>query len=141
MPYLLILRGIKNNYKYLIRFVMVGIFTFLLNMTLVWFFYGFFSVQYQWSITHAYVLTTCVHFILNKTFTFGHGMRSISGHGLKYAVMLIINYLLTLGITTLMVDVFQTTPYVGIVVSTMCVAFSSFGLMRYFVFPHSKVNL
>jgi len=141
MSFLNILGGFKNNYKYLIKFVIVGALTFGLNIMLVWFFYSFSSIQYQRSISYAYVLTTCVHFFLNRIFTFGRGEQSIAHHGLKYVVMLSVNYSITLGVTTLMVDVFQTTPYVGIVFSTVCVAFSSFGLMRFFVFPHSKVNL
>ena len=141
MTYPCVLNFFKNNYKYIIKFVIVGALTFILNITLVWFFYSLFSIQYQLSISYAYALTTCAHFFLNRVFTFRSREQSIAHHGLKYFVMIIVNYLITFGVTTLMVDVFQTSPYVGIVFSTACIAFSSFGLMRFFVFPHSKVNL
>jgi len=132
---------LKSNYTYLYRFITVGAATFLLNLSLVWLFYGYFLVNYQLAISYAYVLTTLVHFLLNRSFTFGRRQDSISHHSLRYAVMLVFNYCITFGVTTVLVNIFKFNPYFSVVSSTICIALSSFLLMRYFVFSHSKVNL
>ena len=123
-----------NNKKKLFRFIFVGVATFTLNISLVHFFYGFLQINYKFSATYAYVLTLCVHFLLHRFFTYSSGGGKIQSDSLRYSIVPIINYFITLTITFLTVEFIMLTPYHGVFFSTLCTAVSSFLLMNHFVF-------
>ncbi len=116
------------------RFGIVGVVTFALNYSLVWVFYGLFGLHYGPAVTIAYIITVLAHFILNRVFTYNSAGSAILNHMTKYGVMLGINYLITLGISVGTVELLALTPYHGVVFATFVTAFSSFFLMKHFVF-------
>jgi putative flippase GtrA len=118
----------------ILRFGIVGVVTFILNYTLVWLFYGLFAMDYRVAVTFAYVITVVIHFILNRTFTYKKGESFIMGHLGKYGGMLAVNYFIMLSVSMSTVELCRLTPYHGIVFATCVTAFSSFFLMKYFVF-------
>ena len=121
------------------RFAVVGIVTFALNYSLVWLFYGRLAWHYGTAITLAYIVTVCAHFFLNRTFTYESAGSAVLSHMGKYGVMLGINYLITLSITVVTVELIALTPYHGVVLATFATAFSSFLLMKHFVFFRQEV--
>lgn len=122
----------------LTKFVIVGVVTFVLNFMLVWLFYGRAGLDYRIAVTCAYFLTVVAHFMLNRSFTYNH----VSGGAIlattKYVMMLLINYLITVSVAAITVELFGLTPYYGIVFSTFFTAFSSFLLMKHFVFVRKE---
>lgn len=56
----------------------------------------------------------------------------------KYLIMLFANYLITLSVTTVTVELLRLNPYFGIVFSTFATTFSSFLLMKHFVFVREE---
>jgi len=72
--------------------------------------------------------------MLNRTFTYGHEGGSAIPNTAKYGIMLVVNYLITLSVTTVTFELLGLTPYYGIVFATFGTAFSSFLLMKHFVF-------
>lgn len=129
---------IKLHRWQLIRFCIVGSSTFVLNLSLVWLFYGKVKLDYRIAISCAYFITVIAHFMLNRSFTYRHEGGSVFPHTAKYGMMLFANYLITLGITTATVELLGLTPYYGIVFSVFVTAFSSFLLMKHFVFARKK---
>lgn len=122
----------------LLRFFIVGAATFALNFCLVWLFYGKALLDYRIAVSCAYFITVIAHFLLNRSFTYGQKGGSIAPDTAKYCIMLVANYLITLSITTATVELAKLTPYYGIVFATMATAFSSFLLMKHFVFVQKE---
>lgn len=133
-----ILAYISNHKWQLIRFFIVGVATFVINFSLVWLFYGRVALDYRIAVTCAYVITVGAHFFLNRSFTYRQGGGSVGLDTVKYGVMLIANYLITLGITTGTVELLGLTPYFGIVFAAFATAFSSFLLMKHFIFVRKQ---
>jgi putative flippase GtrA len=129
---------IRNHKWQLIRFCIVGVATFALNLTLVWLFYGKAGLDYRIAVTCAYVVTVGAHFLLNRSFTYRQADGAVGPDAVKYGIMLIANYLITLGITTATVELLGLTPYFGIIFSIFVTAFSSFLLMKHFVFVRKR---
>jgi putative flippase GtrA len=122
----------------LIRFCIVGLATFALNFFLVWLFYGKAVLDYRIAVSCAYFITVVAHFILNRSFTYSQKGGSMAPDTVKYCIMLLANYLITLSITTATVELARLTPYYGIVFATFATAFSSFLLMKHFVFVQKE---
>jgi putative flippase GtrA len=76
--------------------------------------------------------------LLNRSFTYRHKAGSVAPVTAKYGLMLLVNYGLTLSITTATVEFLRLTPYYGIVFSTFATALSSFLLMKHFVFAQKE---
>ena len=125
---------ISNHKWQLIRFGIVGVATFVLNFSLVFLFYGKVSLDYRIAVTCAYVITLGVHFLLNRSFTYRRVDGGVGPDTVKYGILLIANYLITLSITSATVELLGLTPYFGIVLSALATAVSSFLLMKHFVF-------
>jgi putative flippase GtrA len=121
------------------RFGVVGVVTFALNYSLVWVFYGLFNLHYKTAVTLAYIITVFTHFMLNRIFTYNSAGSAIVSHMTKYGMMLGINYLITISVSVATVELLRLTPYHGVVFATFATAFSSFFLMKYFVF-YRKVD-
>ena len=131
---------IRSHGSQLVRFIIVGLATFALNIFLVWLFYGKAGIDYRLAATYAYFITVVVHFILNRSFTYRHEGKLLPSDIVKYCLMLFSNYVITLSVTTVTVEFFLLTPYHGTIFSTFITAFSSFLLMKYFVFTRISFN-
>jgi len=100
----------------------------------MWLFYGKARLDYRIAVTCAYCITVIAHFMLNRSFTYRQKGGAVFPDTTKYLMMLFANYLITLSVTTVTVELLGLTPYYGIVSSVFVTAFSSFLLMKHFVF-------
>jgi putative flippase GtrA len=110
----------------------------VLNLCLVWLFYGKALLDYRIAVSCAYFITVVAHFLLNRSFTYGQTGGAIALDTVKYGIMLLANYLITLSITTATVELARLTPYYGIIFSTLVTAFTSFLLMKHYVFVRKE---
>jgi putative flippase GtrA len=129
---------LARNHKLILRFGLVGMITFMLSYFIVWLFYGVFALDYRFAITVAFIITVIAHFILNRTFTYKTSESPIVHQAWKYGVMLAVNYMINLFASIIAVEVFELSPYFGIVFATIITASSSFFLIKYFVFLQSE---
>ncbi|MGH8557619.1 MAG: GtrA family protein [Methylococcales bacterium] len=123
----------------ILRFCIVGVVTFVLNFFLIWLFYGKAEWDYRVAVSCAYVVTVSAHFLLNRSFTYGHRGGSVTFDSARYLFVLFVNYLITLGITSATVEAFGLSPYHGVIFSVMVTAFSSFLLLKHFVFVYRSI--
>ena len=130
---------IKYHKWKLIRFTIVGASTFVINFSFLWLFFEIFKFDYRIAITFAYLLTVVVHFILHRSFTYRQVGEDIGPHSLKYFAMLIVNYLITLSISTATVELFNLSAYMGIIFSTFFTPIFNFLFMNHFIFVRKKV--
>ena len=125
---------LNKNSNFILRFILVGCVTFCLNICLTWVFYDGLNIDYKIAISIAYGFTVVMHFSLNKFFTFNSAKHSIVNDGIRYALMLLVNYLVTLVLSIIFVGMFGLSPYLSIMISTIVIASSSFLLMRHLIF-------
>ena len=129
--------GIQSPFTHLhgfIKFGLVGVTTAVIYFLVMWFSDEILGIQYTVAVSLAYVVSTLFHFLANRHFTFGadHGHRK--SQIVRYLIMWIINYLITMLVVGLSVETIHLSPYIGVCVSvlfTMCVGYI---LGRYWVF-------
>ena len=117
-----------------LKFGLVGVTTAVIYFLVMWFSDEILGIQYTVAVSLAYVVSTLFHFLANRHFTFGadHGHRK--SQIVRYLIMWIINYLITMLVVGLSVETIHLSPYIGVCVSvlfTMCVGYI---LGRYWVF-------
>jgi putative flippase GtrA len=78
------------------------------------------------------------HFVLNRSITYWQKGGAVFHNTTKYLIMFFANYLITLSVTTVTVELLRLKPYFGIILSTFATAFSSFLLMKHFVFVREE---
>jgi putative flippase GtrA len=124
----------------LLRFGVVGVATFALNMFCVWVFYGVAKIEYRISVSLAYMITVMTHFGLNRSFTYKVSGGGVFSDTFRYVIVLFINYLITLGVVSAVVEFMKVSVYYGVIASTFATASSSFFLMKHFVFARKEVS-
>lgn len=128
----MIINYLKNNYIYILKFVLVGITTLLLNIVLVSFFYDFLAYERSSAITISYIVTLLVHYLLNGKFTFSSklGLDNL----VRYSLLPIINYFIAISMGYFVVEVISLKIQYSVIASSMCSAFISFLYLRYITF-------
>jgi putative flippase GtrA len=130
------IRYIRKNFEFIYRFLIVGVLTFIINFSLVFLMDKLFNLNYKLSISIAYLLTLIVHFMLNRSFTFKI-YHFDSSHLIKYSVLPIINFFISLLTAIFVVEFLNMPPYLSVFFSTSISAGISYTFMKYFVFLKS----
>ena len=115
------------------RFVLVGAATFALNFVTFHVAFALFGFGYKTAASVAYAVTVTVHFLLNRFFTFNARDSGLGMHAGRYAVMLLLNYGITLAMVWCVVEVLRMSPYYGPVAAAAATELSRFFVMKYFV--------
>lgn len=127
------IRYVKKNFKFIYRFVIVGIVTFLINFILVYSFDQIIKLDYKKSVSIAYVITLFCHFLLNRSFTFKVHHFDFA-HLLRYSILPIINFFIALSVAFVVVEIIRLPVYYSVFFSTTVSAFVSYMILKYFVF-------
>lgn len=127
---------ISTHRQQLFKFIIIGITTFIINFSLFHVFYGSFKLNLKLATSLAYFITVMSHFLLHRVITFEikKNNQSLSKNIAKYFVMLAINYITTLLVMWITVNVAHLSAYFGVVFSTAATAVLSFLTMKYYVF-------
>ena len=120
----------------LAKFIAVGLTTLAIYVSCFHVFYRSVGVDYRIAVSLAYVITVGAHFLMNRFFTFEAAHQALAHHTWKYLLMLGLNYLVSLGVVWVTVELVRISPYFGLVGSTAITAGISFFMMKYFVFHH-----
>jgi putative flippase GtrA len=124
-----------KKYKWrILRFVFVGATTFFFNMVLIWLFYEKLELNNRISVTSAYLITVLIHFLLNHSFTYRQNLETMTFDFLRYIAMVVLNYLITLSLSIVVVELFGLSIYLGGVFSILITGITSFIIMNHFVF-------
>lgn len=123
------------NQKSILLFLFVGVLAATVNFgsfTVLWKVVG---LNYQVAVSVAYVLSVLVHFVVNRKLTFQSDHTHFLLQMPRYFTMIFINYLITLGVTRMVVELLHMSPYVGILCSIGVTINVSYLMLRYWVFP------
>jgi putative flippase GtrA len=118
----------------LAKFGSVGFLTFGINFSAFHLFYGSLGIGYIFAATLAYPIAVISHFLLHRFYTFGAKDQSLAGNLSKYLVMLATNYLVTMTVIWIAVEIVGQSPHFGVIASTATAACLNFMMMKYFVF-------
>jgi putative flippase GtrA len=136
MEYLL--SYLKTHQLQIGKFIVVGLIIFCINFASFHFSYNYIQLAYSQAASIAYIIAVVSHFCLHRAFTFDAVGQQIIPNLWKYALMLLINYLILLTMMWFIVEVTHRSPYLGIVAATMITAFISFFMMKLFVFQFTR---
>jgi len=141
MNFLLQVRSyLTTHVREIVRFVVVGISIFLINFLTFAFVHYKIGLDYPAAATAGYGVGIICHFTLNKLFTFEAGTQVLAQNLPRYALMLAFNYGITLVAFWLTVRIIAAPAHFGVVVASASTAFSSFFVMKYFVFQPASAG-
>ncbi|WP_425466882.1 GtrA family protein [Paraburkholderia dinghuensis] len=92
------------------------------------------GLHYIVSVTAAYLISTTFHFLANRHFTFGAVDESHANQLLRYLVMWVVNYAITIIIVSRCVKDFGLSPYMGAFISIVATVITGYLFSRFWIF-------
>jgi putative flippase GtrA len=127
---------IKENFNKIILFIFVGVVTFTFNFISFIIINDYFENTFI-SVTISWLLTTMLHYILNRIITFKY-KSSLIISSTRYSVMIIFNYLIVVSVTFIYDHIDLLPTKYLIIFTSLSTALSSFLTMNHFVFKDKK---
>lgn len=121
----------------MIRYVMVGGSAFVLDFGTLWALKSGVGLPAWLAAACAYILSTLYSFMLQRKFTFSADL-GVGNSAVRYGILLLVNLVLTSAIVEGF-DYFLDLYLVGKIVSTAAMTMWNFPIMKYWVYPPSKV--
>ncbi|OPY29530.1 MAG: GtrA-like protein [Methanocella sp. PtaU1.Bin125] len=120
--------GVYRDYKKLVKALMVGVLATLVDMAFLYIFKNYLDVFYLTAQAMSYLIGMSVSFYFNKTFTFRNRSNQVHFQFASFSIIAFTQYLLTLGLMFVFVDMVFNNPdsNVIVMVSKVIVAFIGF---------------
>lgn len=125
---------LSSQANHFLKFGIVGFITATIYFLVMWLMESVMGMHYLLAITIAYVLSTAFHFFANRHFTFKVGNEEKFFQLIRYLVMWLINYILTMLIVIICVQQIHLSSYVGVCGSVIVTVFVGYFLSRNWVF-------
>ncbi len=116
------------------KFGIVGAVTAAIYFLIMWVANSMLGLNYIVAVSVAYFCSTAFHFLANRHFTFRASKEQRGQQVMRYLVMWILNYLITIVITSVCVERFSLSPYIGVCVSVVFTMCTGYVLARYWIF-------
>lgn len=116
-----------------LSFLTIGILTAVINFTSFGFFWKFINLDYKIAVSIAYILSVVFHFTANRNVTFkqqGECRYQVP----KYLSIVLLNYVLTMTVMYVVVEIAQLSPYVGSVAAIGVTIATGYIMLRNWVF-------
>jgi putative flippase GtrA len=122
------LASVYKDYRKLIKALMVGVLATLVDMAFLYVFINYFGIFYLVGQAMSYLLGMGVSFYFNKTFTFRVNSGKVHYQFASFSVVAFTQYLLTLGLMFVFVDMVFNNPDSSTIImgSKVIVAFIGF---------------
>ncbi|MGA9140855.1 MAG: GtrA family protein [Methanocella sp.] len=120
--------GVYKDYKKLVKALMVGVLATLVDMAFLFIFINYLNIFYLTGQAMSYLLGMAVSFYFNKTFTFRNKSSQVHFQFASFSIIAFTQYLLTLGLMFVFVDMVFNNPDSNaiVMVSKVIVAFIGF---------------
>jgi putative flippase GtrA len=96
------------------------------------------KLDYHVGVTVAYVLAVSFHFLANRKFTFRVLDKRFIHQSIRYLGVLLINYLITLGVVSFLVDKFGVSTYSSAALSIVITVSIGYVFAKYWVFSSEE---
>lgn len=123
-----------NQLSIIFSFLTVGAVTALIHFSVFAGLLNIFHFDYRVAITLAYFLAVTFHFNANRYFTFKNTDETIGQQLPRYAVMVFINYLITLLTISTGIEMLGFSPYTSNMLAIGMTLISGYLLLRFWVF-------
>jgi putative flippase GtrA len=124
----------------LVRFVLIGAGVAALNLSFLYCLRALVHLPDPIAVTAVYIVGALVHFPAHRWITYGAQDRPMRPQGLRYAVMLVCNFLILQALVALAARL-SISPYIAYMASTACTMIFNFLVMTHIVFakdaPHA----
>jgi len=114
--------------------VAVGFSNTLLYVSMFQVLWRLLHLNYKFAVTGAYLVAVTFHFSMNRMVTFQNNKGRLHHQIPKYVIMILINYLLTLGVVEVTVVVMLFSPDVGMLFSIAVTLMTGYLISKYWVF-------
>jgi len=131
------LASVYKDYRKLVKALMVGVLATLVDMTFLYVFINYFDLFYLVGQAMSYLLGMGVSFYFNKTFTFRVMSGKLHYQFASFSAVAFTQYLLTLGLMFLFVDIVFNNPDSNAVVMTSKVIVAFIGFVYAFALNKS----
>ena len=119
-------------------FLVVGGLTAGIYFGLLFVFLDLLKFSYPIGVSIAYGGAVCFHFFTNRRVTFGAADGSLMRQSLRYSVLVFTNYVLTLGIVYVAVEIMHSSPYAGAGIAIIATTLFSYVVSQLWVFVSSE---
>ncbi|WP_161808491.1 GtrA family protein [Methyloglobulus morosus] len=116
------------------KFGAVGALTAGIYFSVMWVVQAYLKFSYLIAVSAAYFISTIFHFYAHRHFTFNAVNNKQSHQAIRYLLVSAINYLLTIFVVTVCVELFGLSPYIGVCYSVFVTVITGFILSRYWTF-------
>jgi putative flippase GtrA len=130
----LLSEALNSNLRNLAKFSLVGFLTAAIYFQMMWFADVILGLPYILAISMAYCMSMIFHFVANKYFIFAVAGKSYKAEILRYLLMWFINFLITIMVVSVCVNLLQLSPYLGVCVSVLFSMCCSYIMCRFWVF-------
>jgi putative flippase GtrA len=121
----------------LAHFVLIGACLAALNLSLLYCFRTLLHLPDPIAVTAMYILGAVPHFTYHRWITYRAQDRPLYPQGLRYALMLLSNFLI-MQLLVALASWVSISPYVAVIVSTMCTMTANFLVMTHIVFARQR---
>jgi putative flippase GtrA len=129
-----ILKYIIKNKTEIFNFGLTGLTSFIFNYSIFYYLSQIIGMSANISATYAFWIAAIWHFSLNKVLTFRAKNQRLISNLIKYSLLLIINYGLTLLSLYIIVNFTKLNLTINVYISTISNALCSYFFMKYIVF-------
>ncbi len=116
------------------RFALVGATTAAIYFGVFALLHDIIGVGYQIAVSCGYGCGVVFHFLANRSLTFKDAGGHIPAQLVKYAVVVGINYVVTLIVVGVTVEVFGLSPYLGVLAAVAATTLAGYALFASWVF-------
>jgi putative flippase GtrA len=116
------------------RFLIVGAVTAALYFGILAALVEGLALDYRVAVSIGYAIAVCFHFLANRRFTFRAHGSGVGPQLIRYAILLVVNYLLTLGVITCAVELLGWSPFLGALLGLVATTLIGFLLAHRWVF-------
>jgi putative flippase GtrA len=132
-----VLKYARAHASQLIRFVLIGASLAALNLLFLYCLRRLLHLSDPIAVTAMYILGALVHFPAHRWITYGAQDQPIRPQGLRYAIMLVCNFVIMQTIVNLASRV-SISPYIAVMCSTGCTMIFNFLVMTHVVFVRRR---
>jgi len=93
------------------------------------------------AVSISYVFAITFHFLANKTFTFNSRNADVLREVLRYILVALVNYLITLLVVFIVVDWAGYSTYLGAALAIAITVGLGYGMTKFWVFRHNRGSL
>jgi putative flippase GtrA len=125
---------VKANGRSMLLFPIIGALTAVVYFSLFNLMWYLLNIDYRIAVSIAYVTAATFQFFANRNLTFRSCGHRVLFQMIKYVVMVLINYVITMIVVHFVVEVLKLPPPVGVVAAIATTVVSGYLLSRYWVF-------